>query len=701
MREATFLEQQKRILQLVGFRRFDDAARSELEAWLEDQARHGDLPAALFERAERRLLRDRVVLPGPTTLERLVIAVCARSQKELFESIYAQLSPELRSSIDALLTAPEGEQRSFFHRLKEYPPSPTIKSMNRYLDRHREVQDLFLDGLGMPAVEPAFADYLSQIARGYSAKDIKRFQDERRYALMACFLHESRKVVLDHLVEMHDKFMLNMCRDAKSAHETQYRALRKRQKAAIDAVLRATTDLLDWPQDEPRTRDDFWGQEDEQRLRDSITDLKVFQRLEERGYGDRLLARYPSLRKYFAEFVRLPFVAEKGSEPLLVAINLVRRLDAGELRSLPRDAPSAFVPGELRPALRDRASGALNRNAWETGLALAIRDAFRSGDLYLPESKQHVSFWDLLLTDSRWDDSREECYLELQKPPPGEARTSLADEFRRGASEAELRFAKDPFARIEHGRFKLRRDDLKKRRESHLQKTISASLPLIRVEQLLMEVDQATGFTRSFVPLQDHRSRPRQYYKALLAAIISQATNLGVVSMSASVPGVTLDMLRHVLQHYVREETLKAANASIVNAHHKLSLSAIHGDGLLSSSDAQRFKIRADSLLASHYPRYFGYYEKAISLYTHVSDQYAVFGRRAISCGPREALYVLDGLLDNNTILRLRNHTTDTDGYTEIVFALCYLLGYYFMPRIKNLKDQQCRSPWYIPHLGG
>ena len=184
--------------------------------------------------------------------------------------------------------------------------------MNRYLDRHREVQDLFLDGLGMPAVEPAFADYLSQIARGYSAKDIKRFQDERRYALMACFLHESRKVVLDHLVEMHDKFMLNMCRDAKSAHETQYRALRKRQKAAIDAVLRATTDLLDWPQDEPRTRDDFWGQEDEQRLRDSITDLKVFQRLEERGYGDRLLARYPSLRKYFAEFCPIALRGREG-----------------------------------------------------------------------------------------------------------------------------------------------------------------------------------------------------------------------------------------------------------------------------------------------------------------------------------------------------------------------------------------------------
>ena len=131
------------------------------------------------------------------------------------------------------------------------------------------------------------------------------------------------------------------------------------------------------------------------------------------------------------------------------------------------------------------------------------------------------------------------------------------------------------------------------------------------------------------------------------------------------------------------------ASAEIVNQHHQLLLSTVHGKGRLSSSDAQRFKIRADSLLASYYPRYFGYYERAIGLYTHMSDQYSVFSTQVISCGPREALYVLDGLLNNNTILRIREHTTDTEGYTDIVFALCHLLGYYFMPRIKKLKDQQ------------
>jgi TnpA family transposase len=71
------------------------------------------------------------------------------------------------------------------------------------------------------------------------------------------------------------------------------------------------------------------------------------------------------------------------------------------------------------------------------------------------------------------------------------------------------------------------------------------------------------------------------------------------------------------------------------------------------------------------------------------SDHYSVFATRAISCSPREALYVLDGLLENNTILCPREHSTDTHGFTEQLFGLCYLLGYSFMPRLRDLADQQ------------
>ncbi len=98
--------------------------------------------------------------------------------------------------------------------------------------------------------------------------------------------------------------------------------------------------------------------------------------------------------------------------------------------------------------------------------------------------------------------------------------------------------------------------------------------------------------------------------------------------------------------------------------------------------------MQRDGLLGAVYPRYFGYYDRAITLYTHLSDQFGVFATQAISCAPREASYVLDGLMENDTLVRPQADTTDTYGFTEQLFGLCHLLGIAFMPRLKDLPDQ-------------
>jgi TnpA family transposase len=689
-RKATESEQRQQLLDYLGFRKFDEESQTQLTTWLEQQARLGVLPEDLLPQAEHYLLSHRFLFPGPSVLERLIIHTCAVVHDQVFATVGQRLSPELRQAMDHFLTVSEGEQRSHFYRLKEYPPAATISSLQTYVQRYHTIAAIELVEVEPHVMTPTFLEYLFKLTKRYSAADLKRFADHKRYTLMLGFLLETRKVLLDHLVQMHEQYLLDLCRHAKIVHEQQHRALRKRQKKAIDIVLATTSVFLDWPDEAPLSKQELWQQVDEGALREALEDLRTFKRLEERGYGDLLLARYPSLRKYFAEFLQLPFAAAPGSEPLLQAIELVRQLDAGIMKKLPPDAPTAFVPPELYRALRDQ-TGNINRNAWETGLALAIKDALRSGDLYLPQSKHHVSFWDLTLSETRWQEVRTTSYTALQQPSPQEIRAALTRQFHDATQTADERFVRDDFATIEDGHLKLKRDDkvLLLPAVTTLQKVLDARLPSIRIEQLLLEVDQQTQFSQHFTPLRGSQSRPQHFYRTLLATLISQATNLGVVSMSASVKGTTVDMLRHVLHDFVREDTLTAASAEIVNHHHSLPLSAVHGSGTISSSDAQRFGIRASSLLASYYPRYYGYYEKAIGIYTHISDQYSVFSTKVISCSPREALYVLDGLLENNTILQIREHTTDTHGYTEIIFALCYLLGYYFMPRIRDLKDQQ------------
>src|SRR5262249_54444169 len=91
---------------------------------------------------------------------------------------------------------------------------------------------------------------------------------------------------------------------------------------------------------------------------------------------------------------------------------------------------------------------------------------------------------------------------------------------------------------------------------------------------------------------------------------------------------------------------------------------------------------------ATPLPRYFGY-GRGVTFYTWTSDQFSQYGTKVIPATVRDATYVLDAILDNETELSLVEHTTDTAGYTEIVFALFDLLGMQFAPRLRDLGDQR------------
>jgi len=144
----------------------------------------------------------------------------------------------------------------------------------------------------------------------------------------------------------------------------------------------------------------------------------------------------------------------------------------------------------------------------------------------------------------------------------------LTHQFHEASDVAKTRFAFDDFATIEDDKLTLKRDDkIAYPLGDDLAESHQCPLAFDRIEQLLMEVDHLTALAAT-----SHQckaiSRAAHFYKTLMATLISQATNLGVVSMSASVQGISVDMLRHVLQDFVREETLTVASAEIVNRHH-------------------------------------------------------------------------------------------------------------------------------------
>jgi len=421
--------------------------------------------------------------------------------------------------------------------------------------------------------------------------------------------------------------------------------------------------------------------------------------------------KYPNFRRYFRSFVDLPFAAEPGSEDLLASLALLRQLNSGEVKELPLDVETSFVPATWRGSLQ--ASHSRRRWTWEIALALALKDALRSGDVFLPDSRRHVSFWHLCYDEPTWQQTRATAVHKLGLPPEGTAAVqALVREFHETATRTEQGLASNPFARIAGGQLRFRREPRQNEPKgtAALRQLLRRDLTRVRIEQLLMDVDAHCGFSRHLVPpLADpaHSAgetalllTPAQHYSALMAVLVAHGTNLGIWAMANSTEDLTVRMLQHVSRTCLREETIRRANAALVNYHRALPLSRCWGEGQIASSDGQRFGVRASSLLAAFYPRYFGYYDRVVSVYTHLSDQYSVFSTQVISCAEREALYVLDGLLDNETELPIRAHIVDTHGYTDHVFGLCYLLGFTFMPRLKNLAARRLFKPAGSPEEG-
>ena len=149
--------------------------------------------------------------------------------------------------------------------------------------------------------------------------------------------------------------------------------------------------------------------------------------------------------------------------------------------------------------------------------------------------------------------------------------------------------------------------------------------------------------------------------------------------------------MAHATAWYLRHETLTAAIDDVVNYHHHLPATALWGDGTFASSDGQRFPVQVKAANAGALPRYFGF-GRGLSVLTSVTDHYATFGTKVIPASAREGLFALDeifALRDRDSELAIAGHTTDTAGFTDLLFGVYDVVGLGFWPRIRDLADQR------------
>jgi len=198
-RRRTRFEHAEEIKAAEGLRDFA-AVSDEFEQWVAARSyMTGDGPRAIFADAVGWLGERRVLLPGVTTLARLVARARADGDRRLWETLAADPSESEVVALDGLLEVDMGERISELERARKGPADPTGKSLRLALDRVRDIHRVGVDAQRVRALVPARR--LVELARyGLQAKapHLRRHPRARRTAReVAARIDQGAEVTVD------------------------------------------------------------------------------------------------------------------------------------------------------------------------------------------------------------------------------------------------------------------------------------------------------------------------------------------------------------------------------------------------------------------------------------------------------------------------------------------------------------------------
>jgi hypothetical protein len=115
---------------------------------------------------------------------------------------------------------------------------------------------------------------------------------------------------------------------------------------------------------------------------------------------------------------------------------------------------------------------------------------------------------------------------------------------------------------------------------AELRATVAAMLPRVDLPELLLEVQEWTGFLDEYVHVGELAARMDDLPVTVAALLVAEACNVGLTPVTKpGIPALTRDRLSHVDQNYLRSETHSAANARLIEAQGDVEVAATPSRG--------------------------------------------------------------------------------------------------------------------------
>lgn len=678
-REETRHEHLADLRRIYGYRSFSGRGARDLREWIAREAEAATSNEDLARRFVAECRRTRTILPGSSTIERLCADALVEAERRIEDLIAHRITPTLSENLAHLLEDTVDGRVTRFVWLRQFEVGANSAAANRLMDRLEYLQRFDLPADLLDGVPAHRVTRLRRQGERYYADGMRDLPEDRRLAILAVCTLEWRSSLADVIVETHDRIVGRLYRASERLCNTRIAD----EKAAVRDTLKSFAEIggaLLGAQDDGTALDGIiatgpgW-----ERFRTLVATASALTNVLAADPLSRVLDGYHRFRLYAPRMLRLlDMQAAPIATPLLAAVAMLRN-------GIKVDPPVDFLRPNSKWHRHLRAEPSGDHRLWEIAVLFHIRDAFRSGDIWLAGSRRYGDLKQLLVPPQAIEQT-----ARLAVPlRPGEwlaERRARLDtrlkEFGRAARTGTI-----PGGIIENGKLhidKLRADTPEGAEDLVLD--LYQQLPPARITDLLLEVDERTGFSEAFTHLRT--GAPCSDRIGLMNVLLAEGVNLGLRKMAAATNTHSFWELLRIARWHVEGSAYDRALAMIVEAHAALPMAAFWGQGQSASSDGQFFLAteqgEAMNLINAKYGNVPG-----LKGYSHVSDQYAPFATQVIPATVSEAPYILDGLLMNDAGRCVRQHFADTGGFTDHVFAACALLGYRFAPRIRDLPQKR------------
>jgi len=381
----------------------------------------------------------------------------------------------------------------------------------------------------------------------------------------------------------------------------------------------------------------------------------------------------------------LDLTASRGYERLLAA---VEHTNANRhLRLLP-DAPLEVLPAAWRPWTLDD-QGRPIRTRYEVALWLLVRDALRARGLYRARSHRYGDPAGWMMPQVQWQRERTELAAVFGRPLDGATRLAELKATQRQLVR-RLQAGFDARERVLFDGRKIIGEPASEQRveKPALTGVVHGMLPLVEITSLVIKTHHDIGFLDELQHRGGSVARSAARLGQLVAVLLADASGIGFARM-AQASGFTEKEMRDAAARHYTPENLAAANTRVLERLRLLPHRWIL-DELLTTSDGQRYETIGKSPIAGYAARYAGYRRRMLTWLLWLTGQYGHFGGKVIPVTEHEAWHTLDALVLLDT--PMIQHTSDTHGATELVFAIFDLLGWDFLPRSGPVLDAR-RTP--------